>query len=464
MLNLTYEDVLEICQKNESFKMKTETFGNSIVAQCTYFLASTSDFFDAHQDGSMVRATELRGIMFIKEGDGEWERFLFVDKFFNVNQTNGTDATLMALTINGKTEECNINKLFGDAEEKIYRGLDLKVGQSVGEYDRATEVIGELVTIDTVEKEILPTKNRDNSWMYDDVKHLEIVRIANKEDGSAVRFFMLNGELACKTKFALGSDQVGIAMKVVESDAGLKAFILKTLEDGLAALFEIVSPMNKIVLSYNTTELKLLQLRVEETGEYLNIYENDLVNEFGVVTADQEEIRSLTELFKESETIENKEGWVVTFANGKMAKVKGDWYMRVHGLISEGLREHKLIDKILHEEIDDLLAHIPVDAHEERDFINEVTDVIVKHVNDVATEAFTFFNDNYTGDRKAFAIEFRKHRLFRLVTVLFTENTYENIKDRVIREVLGNTNRWQAARMYLKDLGFERELQLVDSD
>ena len=83
MLNLTYEDVLKICQMNESFKMKTQVFGDTTVAQVTYFLASAGDFFDARGDGSMVNGTELRGIMFIKEGDGEWKRFLFLNKFFN---------------------------------------------------------------------------------------------------------------------------------------------------------------------------------------------------------------------------------------------------------------------------------------------------------------------------------------------------------------------------------------------
>jgi hypothetical protein len=41
----TYNDVKIICANNESFKIKHQTFGNTTVAQCTYFLASTGDFF-----------------------------------------------------------------------------------------------------------------------------------------------------------------------------------------------------------------------------------------------------------------------------------------------------------------------------------------------------------------------------------------------------------------------------------
>jgi len=249
---------------------------------------------------------ELRGIMFIREGDGAWKRHLFLDKFFNVNQTAGSDVTWMQLTINGATQKININQLYADADEKLYRAIDLKLGQTVGLYDRGTEETGTMFTIKSLQKEILPTDVKENSWMYDDLKDLEVERVANKEDGSAIRFFILNGELRAKTKFSLEAEQAEIAMKVVENDARLKAFILKTLEKGLAALFEIVSPLNKIVLSYQETSLRLLQLRVEATGEYLNIYDNELVKEFRVLTTAQEnlaEIRAIADKFDNADEL-----------------------------------------------------------------------------------------------------------------------------------------------------------------
>ena len=44
---------------------------------------------------------ELRGITFIKEDNSEdWKRYLFLSKFFNINQCNGTNITFMNLTIN----------------------------------------------------------------------------------------------------------------------------------------------------------------------------------------------------------------------------------------------------------------------------------------------------------------------------------------------------------------------------
>lgn len=409
---------------------------------------------------------ELRGITYIKDDVySDWDHKLFISKFFNVNQVNGNDVTWMNLTLNGKTEKVNINLPYVFEDGRTPRAIDLKVGMTVAKYDREKdEVVGDFFTIESLEKEVLPTENRENSWMYDDVKDLDIVRVANKEDGSAIRFLMVNGELVAKTKFSLEAEQTNLAMAVVNNDANLKAFILKTLELGLAALFEIVSPLNKIVLSYNETSLRLLQLRDEKNGEYLNIYDYPLVKAFGVLTANQEPLHTLDEMFEMSSEIENKEGWVVTFSNGKMAKIKTHWYMTLHGLLADGLKENKLVSKILNEEIDDVLSFLPVDATEERGFINDLTELVVSHVNKLATEAFDTFNDNYDGDRKAFAMKFKGTPLFHYMTRLFRDNNFEAVEKAVVENVIYNTRRLEMARTYLKDLGFERELRLLDDD
>ena len=57
-MNLTYDDVKLICDNTDSFKMKYQKFGDTEVAQCTYFLASTSDFFpdivEVQEDGKKI--------------------------------------------------------------------------------------------------------------------------------------------------------------------------------------------------------------------------------------------------------------------------------------------------------------------------------------------------------------------------------------------------------------------------
>jgi len=463
---LTYEEVLEITKINESFKMKHQMVGDTEVAMCTYFLASAGDFFDAKNDGSMIRATELRGITFVKPKGGEWKTFLFLDKFFNIGQTNGTNITNMELTINGVKEICNINKLYSIDGIKAWRAIDLKVGMEVGVFDRNTETVGELFKIVSLEKEVLSTARPENSWMYHDVKDLEIDRVANKDDGSAIRFLLLNGELVAKTKFSLEAEQCSMAMEVVNKDDNLKAFILKTLELGYAALFEIVSPFNKIVLSYSDTTLKLLQLRDEnDNGKYLNVYTNNIVKEFNILVANAEPLYTLDELLALKETVEDKEGWVITFKNGKMAKVKTNWYMNLHGILTDGLKEHKIIEKILDETIDDTIAMIPEENVEERDFIDGITEVIINHVNHIVSDAETKFKKSWNGNKKDLALEYKDDKgAFPYIMNFAKGNTIEEVEKNVSERVQFNCRRLEMAKTYLRCLGFTTELKLIEDD
>ena len=169
-------------------------------------------------------------------------------------------------------------------------------------------------------------------------------------------------------------------------------------------------------------------------------------------------------LLLSGEFIENKEGVVITFSNGKMAKQKNFFYMRLHGLMSEGLKENHLIQKILTETIDDITAFLPVEAVTEREFIEALTECVIGHVNNKAEEGFVFFNEQYNGDRKEFAITHKKHPLFSHMVVLFYENSVESIEKSIISRMLIDCYRYEAARTYLRKIGFEREFKLLESD
>jgi len=169
-------------------------------------------------------------------------------------------------------------------------------------------------------------------------------------------------------------------------------------------------------------------------------------------------------LLLSGEFIENKEGVVVTFSNGKMAKCKNFFYMRIHGMLTEGLKENHLIQKILTETIDDIVAFLPIDAVTEREFIESLTECVIAYVNKTAEEGFEFFNTHYNGDRKEFAVTHRSHQLFGHMVVLFRENSIEAIEKSIIERMLVDCYRYEAARTYLRKIGFERELKLLESD
>lgn len=172
-------------------------------------------------------------------------------------------------------------------------------------------------------------------------------------------------------------------------------------------------------------------------------------------------------LLLSAEFVENKEGVVITFADGKMAKSKNIFYASLHGLLTSGLKAHLLIPKILDQEIDDVLAFIPTENVDARKYIEALTQVIVRHVNDFSTECYEFFQQEFKGDRKEFALKFKPHPLFKFVTVLIKDNTYENIEEVVVRHVMKACRRQQLANEYLTALGFTLSppsLCMIDSD
>jgi T4 RnlA family RNA ligase len=206
-------------------------------------------------------------------------------------------------------------------------------------------------------------------------------------------------------------------------------------------LFELVSPRNKIVLSYDTTELRLLQVRVTETGEYLPA---DLVAHF----AKEMEVKSaevldhtLDELIELRETLENVEGWVIKFTDGQFIKLKTEWYIAAHGLMDDLSQEHKIIKMIMDETIDDVLGELE-NGSEEKTRIEEIAELIegyynhrVQKANDMRNEYFGKYNE----DRKAFAIEYNKVQDFGVVMKTLNEEPTaieKGIKERIIQENL----------------------------
>ena len=235
-------------------------------------------------------------------------------------------------------------------------------------------------------------------------------------------------------------------------------------ENNLAAFFEIVSPFNTIVLKYKTTELKLLQIRDENTGEFLDIYKHPLVQKYNVDCAAEEPIESIESLMQKAKITEFKEGWVVHFNTGKIAKVKTDWYLALHSIMSDGLKEHIIIEHILNETIDDVLSAIPEENVDERNFINTITEIVDDYINKTSNLLYNNVNGTYNGDRKQFAIDNKGDPFFDIKMKLCGNNTIEMAEKLVIAKVLDKTKRLEMARSWLRDQGFVLELKEKDFD
>lgn len=286
----SYDEAVAICQRNPVFYETKHKVHGYDVSVFNYRLATYDDFRSEN-------AFEMRGLTFVFNSDGTlYKRFLGLHKFFNVNETEITQAH--------------------------------------------------------------------------DIKDYEVVNVSNKLDGSMITFIELpDGEIVAKTKNAFDADQATRAMKIFSDDEVLKSFIREQFDKGHCVFFEYTSPLNRIVIKYSVSSLSLIKIRDGLTGEYL--FSESVPEGLKVAENETFEFTSLDDLMKDYETLEDKEGSVITFKkpDGEqlLVKVKTADYFAKHHLMTEFIyQENVIVEMILNETIDDMLSLVEDDEVRER--------------------------------------------------------------------------------------------------
>lgn len=246
---------------------------------------------------------------------------------------------------------------------------------------------------------------------YSVVRNYDIKSVYNKEDGSVASFIKLpDGTVFGKSKMSVITEQAEGIMRVYNNNELVKNFVDWTLDNDITAIFEYVAPHNKIVLNYAKEDLILLRLRDNLTGKLLDL--NDYISIIGDLrVAKSENEFTLDELIKLAQVVEDKEGWIVEFANGLLMKVKTEWYFRLHGLLTDDLyKENVVIGYILNDEIDDIIAQIPVNDLISHERVEKLIDIVKKEIEYKIADIQKSYDDNYlsVASRKEYALKFRK--------------------------------------------------------
>jgi len=292
--------------------------------------------------------------------------------------------------------------------------------------------------------------NQGLTTQYDVVKDKEIESVEYKEDGSLISLLVLpNGKVVPKTKMSFDNDQTTMVKKWLLNTPSVEKAVKENSNSTF--LFELVSPKNKIVLKYNKTELRLLQVRNTISGQYASskmIWEHSL--HMGINSADCF-VKTLDELIELRETLENVEGWVVKFKDGQFIKIKTEWYVAAHGLMDDLSQEHKVIAMILEDTIDDVLGELE-NGSEEKVEIEEImglVDVYYNHRVDKAYALKELYLTTFNEVRKDFAIAHSKSPDFAVVMKnLTTDGIAGAIRDRMLIEL----SHLEKAREFLETL------------
>lgn len=348
------------------------------VSVFNYRLATYDDFRSEN-------AFEMRGLTFVFNADGTvYKRFLGLHKFFNVNETEITQAH--------------------------------------------------------------------------EIKDYEVINVSNKLDGSLISFIELpNGEIIAKTKNAFEADQAIRAMKMFNDDEVLKEFVREQIDKGHCVFFEYTSPLNRIVIKYDVSSLSLIKIRDGLTGEYL--FGESVPEGLKMTENETFGFTSLDDLMKSYETLENKEGSVITFRkpDGEqlLVKVKTADYFAKHHIMTEFIyQENVIVEMILNETIDDMLSLI--EDSETRERINDLIKITQKKFREEVERAQKFVNiylEDPTVPAKDLYAKYRKCPGFAdalyVINRLREGEEPNTLEDIVKRRLLKQTYRLMDARSWL---------------
>ncbi len=269
----------------------------------------------------------------------------------------------------------------------------------------------------------------------------KITSVEEKFDGSIISFIKLpNGSIKARSKMSFDSDQAKLAQNIFENNPELHKSISDYLDSDVVPIFELISPLNQIVVRYNVSDLVLLKLRDNTNGNYLSIKNYNLkkTENFDL---------SLKEMLEQKSTIKDFEGWVIEFNDGQKVKLKTDWYMSLHRLMTEtSVREDYIIEFLLDNKIDDLLSLHPIGS-EIRIFIEEVVEKTLNKVKKINQEVNQLLS-LYDGDRKKFAMMNHKKELFNIsINIISGLDRH----DLIVEHIKKLTYRLESARTWLSE-------------
>lgn len=293
--------------------------------------------------------------------------------------------------------------------------------------------------------------------------------VQTKEDGSMMVPIVVNEKIYWKTQRTFDNEQTEAAKKLCY--VPMRTFIIDCFQADLIPIFEYVSPFNQIVLNYNTSELRLLQVRDIKTGEYKDMstfislaksYNINVASVIGVLEIPRqghkhEELQNIVNYLEVAEGIE---GYILTFDNGHKVKAKTAEYFRLHRLLTENLNaENCLVEWVLDGVIDDMLCQVP-EKDPRRLRALDIAIHVREYIFDMNKDICKVFDANYQLSRKDFAIKFQKHAFFSILMryyLRYHEGIYE-YDDIIIEYLKKKTNKLEAAREWLRSTGYVEEL------
>ncbi len=239
-----------------------------------------------------------------------------------------------------------------------------------------------------------------------------VTRVMIKRDGSVISGTNVNGKMVMKSKKAFDNQQAQSAMEYVNANQKYQKFHDWCIQSNVTPIYEWTAPDNRVVVMYDQPSLTLLHVRHNNSGAYFTLSEiKEVAHDIPLVEEVVDfEIQQYLQLAK---TIEGIEGWVIQFANGDMVKLKTQWYMDRHRIMTN-VRTRDIAQAVLDETVDDLKAKMYSENLDASPIIEIEKDVVEK-MNTIKIELDGITNSLHGMERKEIALKYNKHEMFSLI-------------------------------------------------
>ena len=297
-------------------------------------------------------------------------------------------------------------------------------------------------------------------------------KIQEKIDGSMVRPVFLDGEFHFATR--KGVTDVALAAREVfiklDKDNLMLQCLIQWINIGYTPILEYIGPENRIVISYDRSDLVLLALRNNEYGSYrdgdmidrkfhsiYDIYPGSSVIEH-FMSGQSHDFKSYIERVRKDE---GREGDVVVFLDGYRIKIKSEWYVNLHRIKDEIGRERFIALKALDNTLDDALG-----------LLSEADQKDIKEIAEQFLQAYSAklvdINRNITNmmqwvesrddknSRKAIALEFiptlKNKKDAKYLYAFLDEKSVEDVFNQDVRDRLNKESRYNELCKWFKML------------
>lgn len=247
-----------------------------------------------------------------------------------------------------------------------------------------------------------------------------IVRAEDKRDGSLISTVTISDtEFLLKSKGSLYSSQAMAATEWLDGNDELKNQILAEVSRNNTVNMEWTSPYNRIVLGYQTSSLRVLNIRNIETGNYVSQNDSFISKQYWVDTIEFPQDQSWIEQLRKFQGIE---GVVLWFDDDQKVKIKTDWYFNLHLQKEQVANPRRLFESVLNEESDDLKSLFIGDDFviKEIENMEQKAKSLYNHLHKIIT---SFYDENKNLSKKDYAIkgqkELNQYNVFSLAMNLY---------------------------------------------